>query len=285
METLLELIQTILVLILMLFGGQDTDRIPSASLPDGSNLQVHYIDVGQANAALILCDGEAMLIDGGNKEDSSLLYSYLKSYDVDHLDYVINTHAHEDHVGGLPGALNYATADVVMSAVTSYDSRVFTDFVKTVEGQGLELTVPYPKDSFTLGNATVQILHVDPDNKEPNNTGIVLRMDYGDTSFLFTGDAEHEVEDWILENGYNVEATVLQVGHHGSDTSTSYRWLYEVDPEYAVISVGEGNSYGHPHKEVISRLNDADVDIYRTDLDGTVICVSDGESVWFTTER
>lgn len=286
MEKLFELIQSLLVLILMIFGkGDAAPAVTPTPLPEGSYFTAHFIDVGQADATLLICDGETMLIDGGNKDDSSLLYTYLKENDISHLDYVVGTHAHEDHIGGLSGALHYATADKVLCPVTSYDSEAFRDFVKTVNGQGLTVTVPQAGNTFPLGAANVEILHCDPYNQNPNNTGIVLRVTYGETSFLFTGDAEKEVEDRILEGGFDVQSTVLHVGHHGSGTSTSYHWLYEVQPVYGIISVGEDNSYGHPHESVLSRLQDADVEVYRTDKHGDIICTSDGKTVVFETER
>lgn len=253
--------------------------------PENSTFEIHFIDVGQADAALVLCDGKAMLIDGGNAEDSSLLYTYFKNHNIAHLDYVIGTHAHEDHIGGLAGALNYATVDVAYCPATSYDTKAFSNFVKALDKHGVSITVPSTGDSFTLGSATCTILAVNTDSSDPNNTSIVLRIVYGDTSFLFTGDAEREVEQAVLNRGANINSTVLKVGHHGSESSTSYVWLREVMPQYAVISVGKDNSYGHPTEEVLSRLRDAEVKTFRTDLQGDIICVSDGKSVTFTVER
>ena len=254
-------------------------------IAEGSSFEIHYIDVGQADAALVLCDGQAMLIDGGNAEDSNLIYAYLKKLSLDHLQYIVCTHAHEDHVGGLAGALNYATVDVAFSPVTSYDSRAFGNFVTYLDKQGVSITIPKAGDSFSLGSATVSILGPINSSDDPNNTSIVLRIVYGDTSFLFTGDAEREEEQDILNAGYTLDSTVLKVGHHGSETSTSYVFLREIMPEYAVISVGTGNSYGHPTDAVLSRLRDADVKVYRTDLQGDVICTSDGKTVSFTVAR
>ena len=246
---------------------------------------VYYIDVGQADSALVVCDGKTMLIDGGNVADSSLIYSFLEKHGVSELDYIIATHAHEDHVGGLAGALNYATANVAYSPVTSFDSKVFSNFVKYLGKQNVSLTVPSHGDSFWLGSAGVRIVGpINPSN-EPNNTSIVIRITYGDTSFLFTGDAERNEEQDILEAGYDLTATVLKVGHHGSDTSTTYPFLREIMPQYAIISCGEGNSYGHPNDDLLSRLRDADAIVYRTDLQGTITCTSDGSMVTFTTER
>lgn len=253
------------------------------SLPPDPSFEVHFIDVGQADAALVLCDGQAMLIDGGNASDSSLIYSYLKKLSVDHLDYMVCTHAHEDHLGGLAGALNYAKVDTALCPVTEYDSRAFESFVKYLDKQDVSITVPTAGDSFSLGSAEVQVLGpLTVEEDEPNNTSIVLRISYGETSFLFTGDAEREEEQELLDAGYDLQSTVLKVGHHGSDSSTSYPFLREVMPAYAVISVGEDNSYGHPAEDTLSRLRDADVKVYRTDMQGDIICTSDGKEVAFT---
>ena len=270
----------VLALSIVACGAPET---PPA-LPEGSSFAVHFMDVGQADAALILCDGQAMLIDGGNAEDSNLIYTYLKKQGVTRLDYVIGTHAHEDHIGGIAGALNYATAGKVYCPVTDYDTKAFQNFVKAAQKHGCALTVPKVGETFLLGSAACEILAVNTES-DTNNTSIVLRITYGESSFLFTGDAERPVEQVLLDRGANLEATVLKVGHHGSDSSTSYAFLREVAPTYAVISVGKDNTYGHPTEEVLSRLRDADVKTYRTDLQGDVICTSDGKTVTFSTNR
>lgn len=136
-----------------------------------------------------------------------------------------------------------------------------------------------------MGSAAVQILGPVAESTELNNTSIVLRVIYGEASFLFTGDAEREEEQDILAAGYTLQSTVLKVGHHGSANSTTYPFLREIMPEYAVISVGANNSYGHPTEETLSRLRDADVTVYRTDMQGDVICTSNGKTVSFTVER
>lgn len=258
---------------------------PAPQQPSGSSsFAIHFIDVGQADAALVLCDGQAMLIDGGNADDSSLMYSYLNRLGITYLDYVIGTHAHEDHIGGIAGALNYASLGEAFCPVTSYTTRAFNNFVKAVQKHGKNITVPSVGDRFSLGSASCQVLGVNSTD-DTNESSIVLRITYGNTSFLFTGDAEREAENMILNRGYDLRSDVLKVGHHGSASSTSYYWLRQVAPRYAVISVGKDNSYGHPTETVLSRLRDADVTTYRTDMQGDIICTSDGNTVSFQVSR
>ena len=254
-----------------------------STIPENSTFRVQFIDVGQADATLIECDGQYLLLDGGNISDSSLIYSVLRAAGADHLSLVIATHPHEDHVGGLAAAYRYADVGLTLCPVTSYDTDAFTNFAKYANQQG-GITVPVVGTRYSLGSATVTILGVNSAYGE-NNASIVLKVEYGTTAFLFTGDAEREAELAILDSGADLSAAVLHVGHHGSDTSTAYPFLRAVAPQYAVISVGEGNEYAHPTDAVLSRLRDADTSVYRTDLHGDIYCESDGVTVTFTTEK
>ncbi len=256
-------------------------------VPADSKFEVHFIDVGQADSALILCDGKAMLIDGGNAPDSNIIYTYLEKHNVNYLDYIVCSHAHEDHVGGLSGALNYAKVGVAFAPVTEYNSRAFKNFVSNLDKQGISITVPKTNDTFMLGSAKCTVLSCKPKtgSVSTNNTSIVIRIEYGETSFLFTGDAEREVEKELVDRGAPLKSAVLKVGHHGSDTSSTYPFINAVMPEYAVISCGKGNSYGHPKDSVLSRFRDADTKLFRTDLQGDIICVSDGKKVTMKPSR
>ena len=262
-----------------------TANLSSSKQGETSFFEIHFIDVGQGDCALILCDEQAMLIDGGEASQSSKVYAYLKEHGVERLNYIVASHSHADHVGGLAGALNYATVDVALCPVLDYDTKTFQSFVKYLGRQNVAITIPYVGDVFELGNATVHILGPLKDYDDPNDTSIVMKVVYDETSFLFTGDATRIAEADILNAGYDLSATVLKVGHHGSDTSTSYPFLREIMPEYAIISVGKDNEYGHPTDNTLSRLKDADVQVFRTDQQGTIICVSDGKTVSFETEK
>ena len=250
-------------------------------------LKVHYIDVGQADCALIECNGEFILIDGGNVADSQLVVSYLQRHGVEELLAVVCTHAHEDHVGGLPGVLAVFRTYHVYAPTRTYSSKCFDDFVHYTDQQDLEITIPQPGDYLSFGGATMTILGPVKSYADPNDTSIVVRIDYGTTRFLFTGDMETQAENDMLEywgSRQDWRADVLKVGHHGSETSTGYRFLREVMPTYGIISVGEGNSYGHPHEEPLSRLDQAGVTLYRTDKLGPILAYSDGKTITFSWE-
>ena len=247
--------------------------------------EMHFIDVGQALSVLVECDGQYMLYDGGNVDDGSLIVSYLQSQGVEQLEYVFCSHAHEDHVGGLAAALAYFPAYHVYSPVTEASTKCFKDFVKYTQQQGLQVEVPAVGTTWPLGGATVTMVGPVAQYSDTNDTSIVLRIEYGSTSFLLTGDMEKTAETDLVNSGVNLRADVLQVGHHGSSTSTGYLFLNSVLPEMAVISCGVNNKYGHPPEETLSILRDAGVDVYRTDLQGTITIGSDGQNYTVGTEH
>lgn len=248
-------------------------------------LTVTWLDVGQGDAAVIQCGGQAMLIDGGKPEKSSYIYAWLQQHGLSYLDVIVATHVDADHIGGISGALNYASVGTAYCPVTTGTTETFQSFVKYLAQRGKQITVPTAGETFPLGGAQVQILGPLHSAEDSNDNSIVLKVSFGATSFLFTGDAERAEEQDLLSAGVNLQSTVLKVGHHGSDTSTSYPFLRAVAPQYAVISVGAGNSYGHPTEAVLSRLRDAGVTTFRTDLQGEITAVSDGQTVNFSVAK
>ena len=275
---------SILLLLALVLCGCAQSQQDAPTTPEDT-LTVHSIDVGQADCALMECGGKYMLIDGGNVGDSSLVVSYLEKQGVEALELVVCTHAHEDHVGGLPGVLAVYPTAAVWSPTKTYSSKCFDDFVYYAGQQDLAITIPTPGQTFSLSSAKVTVLGPTQSYADPNNTSIVLMVEFGENRFLFTGDMETEAENDMLDywgESYNWKTDVLKVGHHGSNTSTGYRFLYAVMPAHGVISVGEDNSYGHPHEEPMSRLHDADVTTYRTDKMGTILAVSDGKTISFS---
>ena len=241
-------------------------------------LTVHFLDVGQADAIIVECGGEYLMIDGGNVADSQYIFAFLRNtLQISHLDYIVATHPHEDHIGGIPAALNACSVGTIFSPVADYDSEVFRSLVKYAGLQGVELSIPANGESFLLGDATACFFTTGKEYSDMNNSSLVVKITHGETSFLFMGDAEVELEHDLVDMGVDLSATVLKVGHHGSDSSSSYYFLRAVMPQYAVISVGRENPYGHPSDAVLSRLHDEGAKVYRTDLQGDILCTCTGD--------
>lgn len=244
-----------------------------------SQLTVHYLDVGQGDCILAACDGEYMLIDAGDNDQGTKIQNYLKKQGVTKLKYAVGTHPDADHIGGLDVILYKFDCGKVMMPDVSKDTATYRDVVDTMKQRGYKNTVPKPGDSFKLGGAVCTVLSPDGSYEDANNNSIVLKVEHGDNSFLFMGDAEEEAEADLLKSGADVEADVLKVGHHGSRSSSSQKFLKAVDPSYAVISCGEDNSYGHPHAETLNNLRAMGVDVFRSDEQGTIVAVSDGSKI------
>ena len=256
---------------------------------DGSYFEAHFIDVGQADSMLLICDGQAMLIDAGNPEDSQIILDYLAEHDVDHLSYVVATHPHSDHYGAFTKVLSRVSADVIYATFNEekvWDDRYdqFLNFVK--RSMRNEVRVPEVGKEFYLGSAKITVIGpLRKDYEDVNNTSIVLRVEYGNLAFIFAGDMEGVAELELIKAGTNLKADVLKIGHHGSGSSSYYQFLNAVKPTYGVITCGRDNEYGHPHSGPLSRLRDADVKLYRTDLQGHIVCRSDdGKTMTFETQ-
>ena len=250
-----------------------------------ADIEIYYLDVGQGDCAVVLCDGEAMIIDGGQPNQSQFVYSYLQNtLGLDALQYMVATHPDSDHIGGLSAALNACRVGAIYSSTSSSGTKAFQSLIKYAARQGLAPIIPQAGDTCALGGAEITFLAPASTYADDNNASIVLKITYGRTSFLFTGDIEAAAEADILRSGADVGATVLKVAHHGSDTSSSDAFLEAVQPQYAIISVGD-NAYGHPSERVLNRLQSIGSTVYRTDTNGTIICRSDGDSIEFLTEK
>ncbi|MGB9887927.1 MAG: stalk domain-containing protein [Moorellales bacterium] len=257
----------------------------SGSVPStGALLKVHFLDVGQADSILVrLPDGRALLIDGGNNADGPAVVSYLKAQGIERLDWVVATHPHEDHVGGLDAVLDAFEVGKVYAPRATTNTRAYEDFLLAVQRKGLKIaearagvtlfTGPGLTAAFVAPNRTGY--------EDLNNYSAVLRLVYGQTSFLFAGDAETESKAEMLVANHALKADVFKVGHHGSESSTTPAFLAAVSPRYAVISVGAGNDYGHPSPETLARLAEAKVEVFRTDLQGAIVAASDGQKITF----
>lgn len=262
--------------------GKSPRDLPQISLkdaPGSGDFEVHFLDVGQGLSVLVKSGDHALLYDGGDRESSSFVVSYLKQQQVERLDYLIASHYDADHISGLIGILHTIPVEMVVGPDYVHDSQTYSSFMNAVSAVGLEVTHPPVGSEYLLGDSYFTVLSPERIVSDSNNNSVAIRLVNGQNSFLLTGDAETESEEEMCGSGLDLYCDVLCPGHHGSSTSTSALFLAYTQPEFAVISVGAGNDYGHPHRETLQRLADAGVTVYRTDQLGTVIARSDGEHI------
>lgn len=257
--------------------------------PLDSEMQVHVIDVGNADALLIRNQGENLLIDAGEKGDGETVINYLREHGVDKLHIVIATHADADHIGGMRDVVDAFEIDTFLMATMpegyTPTTKVYTSLLEGLAEKGLRLTPAEPGESYSLGDAALEILGPAAEFEDNNNQSVVCRVTFGARRFLFMGDAQMQAENALLAAGTDLKADVIKIGHHGSDTSTQDSLLDAVDPQIALISCGAGNPYGHPDSSVLARLNKRDIACYRSDLCGNIVVSTDGTAITVETEK
>lgn len=255
------------------------------TVPEGT-VEVHMIDVGQGDSILIMAPKGNVLIDAGDESAEGALRSYLDSMKIEKIDYLILTHPDADHIGSADMVVNtYSVGSVMMEPYTyTSETQVYRNLETAIETRSVATIDPSPNDVYSLGDLHITVLGPLDTYKDKNNNSIVARFDYGETSFMMTGDAETKSEKaMVTQYGLTgkLRCDVLKVGHHGSTTSTSSDFLASVKPEIAIISCGEGNKFGHPQEETLDKLAAAGVTVYRTDKVGTIILISDGKKVTY----
>lgn len=280
-----KLIIYIVLLLVALFGGKTLMDEPSVPQHAEGMLRVSFLDVGQGDSAfIILPDGQTVLIDAGEADSAQTVIDYIEATGNDTIDYLICTHPHSDHIGGMRKVLERFTIQNVYMPKVYHDSFTYENLLSAIQKKGL--TIHTAKAGVSLSpedNVTLSFVAPCRDDYEDiNNASCVLRLTYGEKSFLFTGDAEKQAEWDMLESGQQLSSDVLKVGHHGSSTSTGQAFLNAVNPRWAIISVGADNEYGHPHVETMASLTSRRQikQILRTDEEGTITLISDGNQIW-----
>lgn len=258
-----------------------TSNIASNSNKTYNGLKIHYIDVGQGDSELIQVNGKNLLIDAGPNESRTKLMTYLKKQNIKKFDYVIATHPDEDHIGGMGDVIKKYPIDKFYTPKKIVNTKTFEYMIQQLKNKNMKIDTPEPGVQLDLGKNTTAQMFAPNSSSYPdtNNYSVVLKITYGNTKFLFTGDAEKTSESEMLDKNYDLSSDVLKVGHHGSSSSTSNKFLDKVNPKIAIISCGKNNKYGHPHKKTITKLKKKNIQIYRTDVDGTIILTSDGSKI------
>ena len=295
------LIFIVSVFLYCVYLESDTEDVPKAAvsgfISKDADLEIHFLDVGQGDCSLILWKGQAMLIDSGEKEEAKTVLNYLKKQGVEKLDYIIVTHPHSDHMGSMSEVISKMDVGKVIAPRVSEDltptSKTYESFLEALRSKALKLTAAKPGTVYSFealeedGKKPPEFEILAPlyDYDDLNNYSVVLKLTYGSTSYLFTGDAEKKAERDILKSGADVDADVMKLGHHGSSTSTGKDFLEAVSPDICIIQCGAGNKYGHPHADTIEAVKEAGAEWYSNDRDGTIVVYSDGERIYLQTEK
>ncbi|ACQ54292.1 ComEC/Rec2 family competence protein [Clostridium botulinum] len=276
------IITCLLICLSIIFTACSQQSSNAVNTSNKSNeLKVHYIDVGQGDSILVQTKDKNILIDAGTRKSSDNLINYLKKQHIKKLDYVIATHPHEDHIGGMPKVIDEFEISNFYAPKKTANTKIFKDMILQLKKKNLKINIAKKGISLDLSNdSSLDFLAPVKDNYEnTNDSSAVVKLTHGNTKFLFTGDAEKTSEKDILNSNEDLSSNVLKVGHHGSHSSSSKEFLDKINPKIAIISCGKNNDYGHPHKETMKELKKRNIEVYRTDIDGTILLTSDGENI------
>lgn len=279
-------ILAMLLSLMLLSGCQSVDATEYETKVTGEEFRIHIIDVGQGDSILIESGGTTLLIDAGENDMGQRVVSYLEKQKITTLDYVIGTHPHSDHIGGLDVVIDAFDVGRVIMPVVEHTTKTYEDVLVAISEKGLKITKPVVGTEYELGEASFQIIAPSSSEYDDlNDYSVGIRLTFGKTHYVFAGDADQISEEEMCNSGLDLSADVLKLDHHGSRYSNQSGFLDAVKPTYAVISVGEGNSYGHPHEEVLEDMKERNVTVYRTDEEGTIVITSDGKNLEFSTEK
>lgn len=275
---------TALLLSVFIFAAcsSSNSTVDTSNTDTKNSIKISYIDVGQGDSALIQVNGKNLLIDAGTNESTNKLISYLDKQNIKKLDYVVATHPHEDHIGGMDTVIKKYDIGQFYAPKKLTNTKTFESMISALKSKNLKINVAKAGVNLDLGkNVKCEMVAPNSDNygDNLNNYSAVIKITYGNSKFLFTGDAEKLNEKEILDKNYDISSDVLKVGHHGSSSSSSKSFLDKVSPKIAIISCGKNNDYGHPHRETINELTKRKIQIYRTDVDGTIVLKSDGNKI------
>ncbi|WP_078430258.1 MBL fold metallo-hydrolase [Alkalihalobacterium alkalinitrilicum] len=278
---------SVIIFILLLTGcelGQNQPKAPVVTETNGEELLIHFIDVGQGDATLFQGPDFTILVDAG-RHDRSDVVPYLQQVGVTKFDLVVGTHPHADHIGQMDQVLKaFPTKEVWMSG-DEHTTRTFERTIDAIMETDAEYYEPRAGETFEIGSLFIEVVNPEELTTDFHEGSLSMKLTYGEVSILLTGDAEKQTEEWILSQRFNLTSTIFQLGHHGSSTSNTEAFLEAVDPQIAIYSAGKNNEYGHPHREVIERLNGMNIPVYGTDQQGTIVIITDGKDLELHTEH
>lgn len=269
----------IVVLIHLFIGIMERNANKETSNPKTESMQVHFLDVEQGLSILVKLGDEVLIYDGGDRDTSSFVVSYIQDLGITEIDYMISSHYDADHLAGLIGCLNAFEVKNVIGSNYEHNSKLYTSFMDAVKEEGLKMQYPPVGTTYDFGEAEITILSPKEIGSDSNANSVAIKLSYGESDFIFTGDADYGSERDMVASGIDLDCEVLSLAHHGSASGNSSLFLEKTTPEFAVISCAKGNNYGHPHVEVVELLEVMEIEVFRSDVQGTVIATTDGKTI------